>query len=206
MIRRGGWSSVLLVAALPAAFFFSCLSPPWVGSARPWSKADDFTGGLHCDMAEEEIAEHARSFPRLLLHRPDERQDLLVGRKDDTLIHLELDGGNLKTYQVSWTSGLTKQSHELKTDLCSGQKLVELHVIGGSEHAGTAVLLDGEWIGELPNHGTASFDIPLGVHTLALDRRGSVWTAELRYDTSSSGYDRLPIPENAFAAGDSPQG
>lgn len=187
-----------LIAGLPALLLVSCLSPPWVGTARPWAGADDFTGGLRCDMTEAEITEHARSFPHLLLHHPDGNRELLVGRKGDTLIHLELDGGNLETYQVSWTSGLTKQSHELKTDLCSGQKLVELHVIGGSEHAGTAVLLDGERIGELPSHGTASFDIPLGVHTLALDRRGSVWTAELRYDLSSAGYDRLPIPEDAF--------
>lgn len=38
------------------------------------------------------------------------------------------------------------------------------------------------------------------MHTLALDRRGSAWTAELRYDLSSAGYDRLPIPEDAFVA------
>lgn len=200
MNRRGVWPGVLVVAALPTALFFSCLSPPWVGSARPWANADDFIGGLHCDMTQEEIAEHARSFSRLQLHHPDERQDLLVGRKGDTLIDLEIDRGRLQTYQVSWTSGFTKQTVELKTDLCSGQELVELHIIGGSEHAGTAVLLDGVRIGELPSHGTASFDVPLGAHTLALHRGNSIWTAELRYNRSSSGYDRLPIPESAFAA------
>lgn len=177
----------------------SCLSPPWVGSARPWVGAVDFTEGLRCDMTEGEIAEHARSFSRLQLHSTDERDEVLVAQKGDTLIRLELEGPHLKRYQVSWTSGFTKQSHDLKTDLCSGEKLVELHVLGHSAQAGAVVLLDGQRVGELSSTGVDILDVPIGTHTLEVKEAAlGSWSTELIYDEASSGYDRLPLPKDAL--------
>lgn len=196
---RGQWTGRQVLAGLAPLLFSSCLSPPWVGSFRPWSGALEFVEGLRCEMTADEIAAHARSFPPLLLHRPDERDDLLVAAKGDTLVHLELEGSRLKTYQVSWTSGFTKQSHRLKTDLCSGAKLVELHIIGDSAQAGAIVLLDGQPVGELASIGIEVLDVPIGTHTLELRKPGlGSWSTELRYEEGSSGYDRLPVPEDAL--------
>jgi hypothetical protein len=115
------------------------------------------------------------------------------------MVHLELEGPHLKTYQVSWTSGFTKQSYHLKTDLCSGQKLVQLHIIGDHAHAGAIVLLNGQPVGELSRTGIKVLDVPIGTHTLEVKKAGlSSWSTELRYDDASSGYDRLPIPKGAL--------
>jgi hypothetical protein len=124
-----------------------------------------------------------------------------VAQTGDTLIHLELENDRLRSYQVSWTSGFTKQSSKLKTDLCSGEKLVEVYIVNGYRHAGAAVLLDGEKVGELSKQGTFILDVPLGRHSLTIELPDSrSWSTELRYDESSSGYDRLPIPDDAFGA------
>lgn len=188
-----------LVIIVPALLAVSCLSPPWVGSARPSSGAVEFTHGLRCDMTIAEIADHARSFSKLRLHRPEGREDLLVAQKDDTLVLLDFEGPNLKRHQISWTSGLTKQSYHLKTDLCSGQKLVELHVIGGREDSGAVVMLDGRPAGELSSTGIQVLDVPIGTHTLEVKKAGmGSWSTQLHYDENSSGYDRLSIPEGAF--------
>lgn len=150
-------------------------------------------------MTEAQIAEQARGFPSLRLHRPDGKEQLLVAQKGDTMIHLGFEDVRLRSYQVSWTSGFTKQSYALKTDVCAGQKLVELHVLGDPQDFGARVLLDGEQVGELSRQGTEILDVPLGRHRLTIEPGGSrSWSTELRYDESSAGYDRLPIPEDAF--------
>lgn len=150
-------------------------------------------------MTAAEIAEHARRFPQLRVHRPEGREDLLVAQKGDTIVQLELGGASLKTYQVSWTSGFTKQSHYLKTNVCSGEKLVELHIIGDRGHSGAVVMLDGEPVGELSSTGFEVLDVPIGTHTLEVRKAGlGSWSIEMRYDEESSGYDRLPIPEGSF--------
>jgi len=106
----------------------------------------------------------------------------------------------LETYQVTWTSGFTKQSFQLKHDLCSGEKYVELHLDASSDLAGASIWLDGERIGEVAKSGGFSRDIPLGVHELRLEKLGvGFWSTKLDYDESSSGYDRVPVPEGALA-------
>ena len=194
-----------LLAGFLALLLFSCLSPPWIGSARPWDRADEFTEGLRCDMTEAEITERARSFPALHLHHPDGRPELLVGQKGDTLIHMTLDGPNLETYQVSWTSGLTRQSCALKVALCSGQELVHLAIVADAGHAGARVLLDGQQVGELSKQGNKDVDVPLGTHRLTIEKADSrSWSTELRYDSSSPGCARLPVPEGAFEGRSAP--
>ena len=197
---NGGSVRTWFTALVPTLLVLSCLSPPWVGSARPWVGAVEFTEGLRCDMAAPEIAEHASSFPKLQLHRPEGRKDLLVAQKGDTMVRLDLEGLSLKRYQISWTSGLTKQSYHLKTDLCSGQKLVELHIIGDSEDSGAVVILDGHPVGELSTTGIEVLDVPIGTHTLEVRKAdlGS-WSTELRYNEKSSGYHRLPVPEGSLS-------
>lgn len=196
---RGQWTGNHVLAGFALLLFSSCLSPPWVGSFRPWSGALKFVEGLRCEMTADEIAAHARKFPPLLLHRPDERDDLLVAAKGDTLVHLKLEGSRLKTYQVSWTSGLTKQSSRLKTDLCTGQKLVELHIISDRTHAGAIVFLDGQPVGELARIGNKVLDVPIGAHSLELRMPGGgSWRTELNYDETSPGHHRLPVPEDAL--------
>lgn len=123
----------------------------------------------------------------------------MVAQKGDTLVHMELEGLHLKRYQVSWTSGFTKQSHDLKTALCSGEKLVELHVLGDSAQAGAVVLLDGDRVGELSSTGVDILDVPIGTHTLEVKKAAlGSWSTELSYDETSSGYHRLLIPEDAL--------
>lgn len=152
-------------------------------------------------MTEAQIAEQVRRFPPLRLHRPDGKEQLLVAQTGDTLIHLELENDRLRSYQLSWTSGFTRQSYALKTDVCSAQQLVELHVLGDPKDHRARVLLDGEKVGELSKQGTFILDVPLGRHSLTIELPDSrSWSTELRYDESSSGYDRLPIPDDAFGA------
>ena len=170
-------------------------------STRPWTEATQFTMGLACDMSSEEIRELAKSFPELFLHQPHGHRGLLVGQKGNTLIHLELAGYGLRAFQVSWTSGFTKQSSALKNDICSGQKLVQLHVLGDPKYTGASVLLNNDQVGELSRQGTRTLDVPLGVHTLTVKKGSSSWSTKRRYNSSSSGYDRLQIPTDAFTSG-----
>jgi len=150
-------------------------------------------------MTIAEVAEHARSFPQLRLHRPGRREELLVAQKGDTLVHMELEEARLKRYQVSWTSGFTTQSCNLKADLCSGEPLVQLAIVGSAEQAGAAVLLDGRAVGELSSEGNRSLDVPLGSHVLTLEKVGwGTWSTELHYNSSSPGCDRLPVPRDAL--------
>ena len=199
-MSRTGLFPLMLMALL----LVSCLSPPWIGSRLPWTGAKDFTSGLRCQMTEADIKLFAKTFPRLSLHQPDGWKGRLVGQKGDTMIVLELEAERLLTrYQVSWTSGLTRQSFELKNDLCSGQQLVTVAVVGSPRLAGAALLLNGEPAAMLSSQGTALFDVLLGEHTLVVRHEDAEWSTLLRYDTSSSGWDRLPVPTDAFSDGDS---
>lgn len=192
----GGWPirkrlALLLVAS---ALSLSCLGPPWVGSFRPWSGSVAFKAGLQCGMAEAEIAAIAQRFRRLQIHRPDSSPDRLIAQRGDTLIILGLKAARLETYQVTWTSGFTKQSSQLKHNVCSGVKYVEMHLLASSDLAGATIWLDGERIGEISRTGGFTEDIPIGIRALRVEKAGvGSWSTELRYDKSSSGYDRISV-------------
>lgn len=154
-------------------------------------------------MTEDDIAATARQFPSLSIHRPESYPELLVAQKGDTLILLGLREARLETHQVTWISGLTKRSSLLKHNLCSGAKYVELHLVGSSDLAGASVWLDGQFVGQLADFGDLDRDVQLGRHQLRVQKSGiGSWSTELHYDESSSGYDRLPIPEDEFVPGD----
>lgn len=183
-----------LALLLVASVLLSCLGPPFVGSSRPWSGSAAFVGNLRCNMTQKEIVSIAQQFPKLRIHQPDSSPDLFVARRGDTLVFLGLRASLLETYQISWTSGFTKQSSQLKHDLCSGTRYVELHLIASSNIAGASIWLDGKRVGEVSKAGGFSRDIPLGLHELRVEQSGvGSWTTELHYHGSSSGYDRLPI-------------
>lgn len=189
---RGGRLALLLVVAAQ----LSCLGPPFIGSFRPWSGSATFVESLRCNMTKAEIEATAQRFPPLEIYSPDSHPDRLTARKGDTLILLGLKELLLKTYQVSWTSGFTKQSFHLKHDLCSGLRYVELHLVGTADLAGASVWLDGELVGQLSAFGNFDRDVQLGSHHLKVQKAGSgSWSTELRYDESSSGYDRVPISQ-----------
>jgi len=110
--------------------------------------------------------------------------------------------GKLISYQLTWTYPLTNYAAEPKVNLCTGMRYVELQLVGDSVHSGATVWLDGERVGELSSSGTYSQDVPIGIHQLQVKKSGAgSWRAELNYDETSSGYDRVPIPEDAFGHG-----
>lgn len=165
---------------------------------RPWRKADDFAAGLRCNMSETELKAHSGRFSQLEI-RESGAPKRLVARKGNTQVLLWFGESGLAAYQVTWTYPLTNFDAALKTDVCSGQKFVELHVIGNRADAGAVVLLDGQPVGELSSTGTEVLDVPVGTHTLEVKQAGrGIWRANLVYDEDSSGYDRLPIPENGL--------
>lgn len=149
-------------------------------------------------MSETELRTYSERYPQLQIRNPD-KPELLVAWKGNTQILLWLNAGGLTAYQVTWTYPLTHFESGLKTDLCSGVKYVELNVVGDSVLTGAAVWLDGERVGELSGAGTFTLDVPLGIHELRVEEAlGGSWRTELRYDESSSGHDRVSIPESAL--------
>lgn len=145
-------------------------------------------------MKEAEIAVAARQFPRLHLHKPDSYPSRLIAQQGDTQIYLDFRESLLKAYRVSWTSGFTQQDSRVKHNLCSGTKYVELNFLGRKEFAGAIVWLDGKRVTQLDMDGDFCWDVPLGIHQLRIEKPGvGTWTAELRYEETSPGHDRLPI-------------
>ena len=194
MSRAAAANRIGLSLVLPVLFLTSCLSPPWIGSWEPWSGSDKFTSGLQCGMNEAEIVEYAKNFPRLKIHKPVDVEDVLFGARGDTSILLELVHGGLRAHRVTWMSGFTRLSSRLKTDICTGQRLVQLRLVGEPRHADASVLLNGERIARLSRRGTASLDIAVGSHTLTVKHGDFLWSTKLHYHLSSSGWDRLEIP------------
>lgn len=193
--RVGGGLAVLLAAST----LISCFGPPFAGSFRPWSGSAVFVKSLRCKMTEAEIEATAQRFPPLEVRRSNLYPGDLTVQKGDTLIFLGLRDSRLETYRISWVSGFTKRSSRLKYNLCSGDKYVEVHLVGSSDLAGAKVWMNGEVIGQLSVFGTFGLDVQLGSHKLRVEKAGGgSWSTELRYDESSSGYDRVPITEDEF--------
>lgn len=188
-----------LALLVPMAALLSCLSPPWVGSMHPWARAEKFVEELQCGMSDQELSTHLRSFPSLKLHRPPGHDGLAVASRGDTSITLWFDQSGLRAARVAWTDGFTSTAHRHKHDLCSGLELVELNIVGSSKHGGATVLLDNVPLGALSRSGGFTTDVPLGLHELRLNKEGvGTWSTKLRYEETSSGYDRLSIPDSAF--------
>lgn len=168
-------------------------------ASGPWKRAPDFLSRLRCGMSEAETEGEARRYSKVRITRAATSDPELVVIKGQTYITLGLEAGRIRDYQVSWVSGFMERTYELKRDLCSNELLVELHILGPSSAAGSTVLLDGEEVGKLSAIGTLTIDVPLGKHYLRVEKtRVGSWSTELSYDESSSGYDRLPIPEQAL--------
>lgn len=164
---------------------------------HPWRKAADYVAGLRCNMSEAELRTYSDRYP-LEIRDPDE-PELLVAWKGNTQILLWLGLDGLTAYQVTWTYPLTNFDSQLKTDLCSGARYVDLNLVGDSELGGAAVWLDGERVGELSRSGTFSFDVPLGAHELRIERPGgSSWSTELSFD-ESRGHHGVPISASDFS-------
>lgn len=169
---------------------------------RPWRKADEYVAGLRCNMSEAELRTYSERYPQLKIRAPGESGSLIAW-KGNTQILLWLGADGLIAHQVTWTYPLTNFDSQLKNDLCKGMKYVELNLVGNSVLSGAAVWLNDERVGELSRTGTFRFDVPLGTHELRVKRAGGgAWSKELRYDESSAGDDRLPIPDDAFGASD----
>jgi len=165
---------------------------------HPWRKADDYVAGLRCNMSEAELRTYSERYPQLEIRDPDE-PELLIASKGNTQILLWLGAGGLTAYQVTWTYPLTNFDSRLKTDVCSGARYVELNLVGDSELSGAAVWLDGERVGTLSKTGTFTWDVPLGVHQLRVERMGGgSWSTELRYDESGPGHHRVPVSAAGF--------
>ncbi len=193
MPRLAAVSSNLL-ASLVVILALGCLSPPFVGSVKPWGRSNVFVSGLRCQMVVADVEEHIQQYPKMLLHRPDSYPHKLVAQKGATIVILEMNSNRLQTYQISWTSGFTQKSSHLKYDLCEKRYLVHMWLVSSREYGGAAVLLDGVLVGKLNGWGGFARDIPLGVHELRIERPGlGTWVLELRYDESSLGHDRIPI-------------
>lgn len=176
-----------------------CLSPPFVGSHRPWVKSAHFAHELACGMEEEDIEAVAQRYSRLTLHRPDSFPNLLVAQRNDTRITLVLEGSRLRRYQISWTSGFTRLSSYTQQDLCNGMEYVELRIFGEPTHSGASVWLNGELLGRLSDSGYFEHDVQLGLHELRIMKNGrGTWSTELSYDSSSSGDQPLVIPSEAL--------
>ncbi len=193
MPRLAAVSSNLL-ASLVALLSLACLSPPFVGSVKPWGRSNAFVSGLRCQMTEADVEAHIPQFPKMLLHRPYSYPHELVAQKGDTMVTLEMNSNLLQAYQISWTSGFTKKSSRLKYDLCEKRYLVEMWLVSSREYGGAAVWLNGVLVGRLDGYGDFARDIPLGIHEFRIERPGlGTWVMELRYDESSQGHDRIPI-------------
>ena len=149
-------------------------------------------------MSEAELRAYSESYPRLQIRNPEE-PELLIAWKGNTQIELWLGADGLTAYQVTWTYPLTNFDSQLKTDLCSGARYVDLDLVGDPELAGAGVWLDGERVGELSRSGNFSFDVPIGGHELRIESPGGgSWSTKLRYDESSSGHHRVPISAADF--------
>lgn len=167
---------------------------------RPWRKADEYVAGLRCNMSEAELRTYSERYPQLEIRAPGE-SGLLSASKGNTRILLWLGADGLIAHQVTWTYPLTNFDSQLKNDLCTGMKYVDLSLVGDSVLSGAAVWLNDVRVGELSQTGTFRFDAPLGTHELRVERAGGgSWSKELRYDESSAGDDRLPIPDDPFGA------
>jgi hypothetical protein len=150
-------------------------------------------------MSEAELRSYSDRYPQLQIRDPDE-PELLVAWKGNTQLPLWFVADGLVAYQVAWTYPLTNLESQLKTDLCSGAKYVDLNLVGDSELAGAAVWLNGKRLGEFSRSGTFTWDVPLGVHELRIETAsGGSWSTELRYDESSSGHHRIPISAADFS-------
>lgn len=160
---------------------------------QPWRQADDYVAGLQCGMSEVQLRKYSERYPQLEIRNPDQ-PGLLIGWKENTQILLWLVGDGLTAYQVTWTYPLTHYDSHLKTDLCSGTRYVDLHLVGDSDLSSAVVSLNGERVGELSRSGKLSFDVPLGAHELRIKSpdHGS-WSTDLSYDKSSSGHDRILV-------------
>lgn len=148
-------------------------------------------------MSETELRTYSASYKKLTVTKAGKFAQL-VARKGNTQILFWIAEGELNSYQLTWTYPLTHYAAALKTNLCTGEKYVELHLVGHSVHSGATVWLDGERVGELSNSGTYNQDVPIGIHLLRVEKGGSRWRTELRYNRTSSGYDRVPIPEDVL--------
>ena len=181
---RTGQRSLLIALALVVA---SCAS-------GPWSRTDDFVSRLRCGMSESDVLAEAGRYSKVRVTRAARSDPELVVSKGQTQIVLGLEAGRIHDYQVSWVSSFMKRAHGLKRDLCSNEDFVELHILGPSSAAGSEVLLDTERMGELSALGTITLNVPLGKHRLRVEKAGvGSWSTELRYDESSSGYDRVLV-------------
>jgi hypothetical protein len=148
-------------------------------------------------MSEHEVLAEASRYSKARVTRAARSEPELVVIKGQTQIALGLEDGEIRDYQVNWVSSFMKRTYGLKKDLCSDRLLVELHILAPSSAGGSTVLLDTENVGELSALGTLTLDVPLGKHHLTVEKAGiGVWSTELRYDESSSGYDRVSVELN----------
>ncbi len=121
-------------------------------------------------------------------------RSLVTARRKNTSIDLWFEGDLLEAHRVAWTYPITNYGARFKTNICTGQRFVDLRLLGPRGLAGASVLLDNEKVGEMSSAGTQSLDVPLGVHRLTIEKHGlGPWTRELTYDDSSSAYDRLEV-------------
>lgn len=180
-----------LASLLLAGVTLSC------ASTAPSQRVEKFIAGLECGLAMDSVGALAMGVKGLSVHDVDEgpsRPSLVVSRRS-TLARLWFDDSGLLAHRVTWSYPITNFGSRLKVNLCTGERFVELSLVGPSSFAGSPVEIDGRHAGVLSNAGTMTVDVPLGQHRVEVFTPPGSWTAELRYASTVSGYDRLEISE-----------
>jgi hypothetical protein len=219
---RQGLKSMLasVVMTFLIAFLVSCATP---SGRSPASLR--FADRLECGMTMEEVKAlaHRRFWPAERWSDPRNRGEseasnivhgfkaecdaaefLFVGRPNTGCLLL-FENGGLKAYQFSWGVSMKGWESSPFHDVCSGEKYVlfGIHGVHGRDEvlAGAGVWLNGEFLRQLSKSGSLypGVHIPLGTHHLCIEKPGLIsWSTELHYDESSSGFQRITIPADAF--------
>lgn len=188
---RGDW----LVSLVFASVVLGC------ASTAPSQRVETFVFRLECGLAKDVVGAMVMDTKGLRVHEVGLRADgphLIVSRKN-TLAELWFDNAGLVAHRVTWSYPITRAGYRQKVNLCTGDRLVELSLVGPSSFAGAAVAIDGRNVGVLSKAGTLTIYVQLGQHQVNVSTPQGPWTKDLAYGPAASGYDRLPIPEDIIA-------
>jgi hypothetical protein len=154
---------------------------------RPWSRADELVGGLHCGMTVEEIENYAREFGGVVaLKRSASNAPLVTLEHKGTHVNCWGEQGRLRAIQISWISAPAVAQVSPRRDLCSGEVMADVYLTGSEGWAGATVLLDGKEVGSLVDG--LKLELKAGSHSVDVRRQdGRAFSRTLRVDKEGPG-------------------
>lgn len=135
---------------------------------------DQVTGQLRCGMTPQEIKTTLGS-KTSFEQQPASWRGNLKASRGNVAVWLTIKDDALQSIAISREKVFNTKNEprfSARTNLCTGVRSVSAAIIAPRRFSGATIVLNGDPVGKMDNIGPTRLDLPMGFHSVKLEREG----------------------------------